>query len=265
MLRSASFLQICISAGEVCRQSSRARLFDRSVSLQEEAAGNHADQDAASPLAGNGRHELPAAAAEAEPAEPAVAEAERDANLEKAEHSRPAAPYEAEHEVPAAEQAEGEEPAAAEAELDPPEGLSSSGGDSPVLVERPQASEAEAEAPSAEAEAPSAEAEAPTAEAEAPTAEPEAPSAEPEAPSAEAEALASSSHQAQPVLANGDEGHREQEQRAGATSGSSTEPETVGTECPINVKGMLEKAAAQAGSSQEVGNCFEARSLGTGV
>ena len=224
-------------AGEVGRQSSRARLLDRYVSLQEEAAGSHADQDAASPVAGNGRHELPAAAAEAEPTQPAVAEAERGVKLEKAEHDRPAASPEAEHAVPAAEQAEGEEPAAAEAELDAPEALSSSGGDSPVLVERPDAS----------------------------SAEPEAPPAEPEAPLSEPEAPSSSSHHAQPVLANGDEERRVQEQPAVASSGSSVQPGTVGTECPINVKGMLEKAAAQAGSSQEVGDCYDLCLPGTGA
>ena len=238
-------------AGEVGRQSSRARLLDRYVSLQEEAAGSHADQDAASPVAGNGRHELPAAAAEAEPTQPAVAEAERGVKLEKAEHDRPAASPEAEHAVPAAEQAEGEEPAAAEAELDAPEALSSSGGDSPVLVERPDASSAEPEAPPAEPEAP--------------PAEPEAPPAEPEAPLSEPEAPSSSSHHAQPVLANGDEERRVQEQPAVASSGSSVQPGTVGTECPINVKGMLEKAAAQAGSSQEVGDCYDLCLPGTGA
>ena len=258
MLCPTSFSQIRISVREVCRQPTRARLLDRSVSLQEEPAGSHTHQDAASPVAGNGRHELPAAAAEAEPTEPAVAEAERNVKLEKAEHDRPAASSEAEHEVPAAEQAEGEEPAAAEAELEAPEGLSSSGGDSPVLVEHPQASEGEPEALLAEAEAPSSEPEAPSAEPEAPSAEPEAPSAEPEAPS-------SGSRQAQAVLANGDEGHHEQEQPVSATAGSSAQPGAVATECPVDVKGMLEKAAAQAGSSQEVGNCFDARSLGTGV
>eukprot|EP00891_Asterochloris_glomerata_P006308 jgi/Astpho2/6308/fgenesh1_pg.00090_%23_4_t len=211
--------------------------LSRSVTLQEEGAGSHTDHDAASPVAGNGRHEMPAAAAEAEPAESAVAEAERNAEIEKAEHEQPAASHEAEHEVPAAEQAEGEEPAAAEAELEAPEGLSSNGGDSPVLVERPQAPEAESEAPEAEAEAPEAEIEALEAEAE-----------------AKAEAPSSSSHQIQAVLADSDSGRREQEQPSAATSGSSgrsAQPGATSTECPIDVRGMLEKAAAQAGSSQE--------------